>query len=81
MVNVSSCSDVIYVKREFIPPQFSQSFREFGVVKLRILIRQSASRRLSPNHERVHRTFHVSASSAARARSDRKQGPVVAWKR
>lgn len=62
-------------------PQFSQCFRQLGVVKLRILIGQFSPRSLSPHHERVHRSLDVGRSFVTGALgSDRYQSPVVSLK-
>jgi hypothetical protein len=46
-------------KQKLLPPQFSQSFAQFGVVQLRVLVGKFPPGRLSPDHEGVHRSLHV----------------------
>ncbi len=43
----------------FLPPKFSKSLAEFGVMEARVLIAQSPPGSLSPNHKCVHRPFDV----------------------
>jgi len=40
------------------PPELTESSTEFGVVQVRVLMGQVTSRRLRPDHERVHWSLH-----------------------
>ncbi len=62
-----------------LPPEFPEGFAQLGVVEVRVLVGEFASRRLRPHHEGVHRALDVRLPllRAVRSRRHRHQRPVV----
>lgn len=62
-----------------LPPEFSQSLAQFGVVQVRVLIRQLPAGRLRPNHEGVHGSLDVGfiLQRSVPPHGHRHQRPVV----
>lgn len=61
------------------PPEFAQSFAEFRVMEVGVLVRELSACRLCPDHEGVHGSLHVRLVFTGAVHADRHghEGPVV----